>query len=143
MKDPSEKVLQAIYTALNGNVTVSGNTLPVYTVIPDSVENGYIYISDYTLSDDSLKDRFWTIGNVQIQIALNKADTGGSVKVLQQYSTEVLNALTPNVNSVLDLTPNFTNTYLYTQNITTISTLFSNDSTIRKVINLTIGVEEN
>lgn len=142
MKDPGDKVYTAVFTALDGNVTVGATTLPVYSFIPDNVNDGYVYLSEFEARENDAKDRFMWFGNLQIQIALPVVGPSGSRKELQQFSDVVVNLLRPNVNSTLDLTPDFINTYLYTQSIRDFLNLFDDDRTLRKVIQLTLGIEQ-
>ena len=137
MKDPAQKVYEAVYTLLNGNIT-----LPVYSVIPDSVSSGYVYLSDFEYSNDDLKDRFMHFGNLQIQIVLPKPGPKGSKTDLNTYAGEVLNAVKPTRLSRLDLAPDFSNVYLYAQNVREFTNIFDDDRTIRRVIQLIIGIEE-
>lgn len=137
MKDPGQTVYKAVFSALNGSTT-----LPVYSVIPDSVENGYIYLSDFEYSEDDAKDRFMHFGVMQIQIVYPMTGSANDKGPLNTYANEVLNLLRPTINSTLDLTPNFSNTYLYIQNNRELSNLFDDDRTVRRVMQLTLGIEQ-
>ena len=61
MKDASNEVIKAFYTALNGNTT-----LPVYTMVPDNV-NDFIYIDQYNGNEDSANDAYITRASLQIE----------------------------------------------------------------------------
>ena len=142
MKDPGVSVYTALFDLLNGNVTVGATTLPVYSFIPDNVQNGYVYLSEFAYTEDDLKDRFMNLGNMQIQIALPISGPKGSRKELQQFADVVLNLIRPNVNSKLDLAPDFSNPYLYAQSVRDFTNIFDDDRTLRKVIQLVIGIEQ-
>ena len=142
MKDPGVSVYTALYNLLNGNVTVGAKTLPVYSFIPDDVADGYVYLSEFSYTEDDLKDRFMNLGNMQIQIALPISGPKGSRKELQQFADVVLNLIRPNVNSKLDLSPDFSNPYLYAQSVRDFTNIFDDDRTLRKVIQLVIGIEQ-
>lgn len=142
MKDPANSVYGAIYTALSGNVTVGATTLPVYNFMPEEVENGYVYIDDFLASNEDLKDRFMHFGNINIQVIIPTSDPAGSRLSLNQFCNVALNLIKPQVNSTLDLTPDFNNTYLYTNNLAEFTDNFDDGRTIRRVIRLTLGIEE-
>lgn len=142
MKDPGVSVYTALYDLLNGNVTVGAKTLPVYSFVPNDVQDGYVYLSEFSFNEDDTKDRFMSLGNMQIQIALPIEGPKGSRKELQEFSNVVLNLIRPNVNSKLDLAPNFSNPYLYAQSVRDFTNIFDDDRTLRKVIQLVIGIEE-
>jgi len=142
MKDPGVSVYTALFDLLNGNVTVGATTLPVYSFIPDDVQDGYVYLSEFAYTEDDLKDRFMNLGNMQIQIALPISGPKGSRKELQQFADVVLNLIRPNVNSKLDLAPDFSNPYLYAQSVRDFTNIFDDDRTLRKVIQLVIGIEQ-
>jgi hypothetical protein len=142
MKDPTNEVYEAIFSLLDGNVTISGTTIPVYSVMPDSVATGYVYIGTFTGNNADIKDRFMTDGNVTIQVVIPVGGASGSNKLINQYNSKVLELLKPTVTSTLDLSPLFNNVYFYSQNITDFTTLFDNDREMRKVTQLSLQIEE-
>jgi hypothetical protein len=57
MLDPAEKLREAYFTALNGNLTdLASANVPLYDRVPSNVGNKYVYVSDYTVND-SLTDK--------------------------------------------------------------------------------------
>jgi len=142
MKDPTNKVYEAIFSLLDGNVTVSGTTIPVYSVMPDSVAAGYVHISTFSGNNADIKDRFITDGNITIQVVIPVNGPAGSNKLINEYNSKVLELLKPTVTSSLDLSPLFNNVYFYTQNITDFTTMFDNDRELRKVTQLSLQIEE-
>ena len=57
MLEPGEKLREAYFTALDGNLTdLAAANVPLYDRVPSNVEDKYVYISDYT-SNDSLTDK--------------------------------------------------------------------------------------
>lgn len=142
MKDPSNKVAQAVYALLNNNVTVSGITWPVYQVVPDSVDAGYVYIGDFQYSDDSTKDRFLSSCNLQVQVVNYQLDQGGSAKFFKDMVSKVQELIKPSVTSILDLSPTFNNTYLYTQNVIDAGGFFPNGNEQRAVITFNLEIEQ-
>lgn len=71
MKDPSDELISALYTALNANVTYGGNTIPVY-VIPvewgDQTVEQYIRIAEVRWGDLSPKDSNICDGTIDIYV---------------------------------------------------------------------------
>lgn len=121
MKDPTVAIFTAIYQLLNQNIKVSGKDLPVYSVVPDAVENGYIFIDSFNPGDSSTKSAFMVNGTVQIQVVMPVEGSKGSRKEFEQYCNEVLTTLIPTLNSKLNLGNDFENTYLYLQNKVSLS----------------------
>lgn len=71
MKDPSHEILQALYDALNGNVSYNTQTIPVYTRIiewEDRSGDQMIQLSEVTLEEDGAKDTYISKGTVDIYI---------------------------------------------------------------------------
>lgn len=142
MKDPANAVYTAVTSLLEGNVTVGATTLPVYSIMPDSVGSGYVYIESFTGTNDDLKDAFMQFGNLTIQVVIPIGGASGSKRLLNDFNNKVLELLKPTVSSTLDLSPNFNNTYFYTQNVTEFLNLFDNNREIRRVTQLNLLIEE-
>ena len=57
MKEPGEKLREAYFTELNGNLTdLDSANVPLYDRVPSNVGKKYVYVSDYTVND-SLTDK--------------------------------------------------------------------------------------
>jgi len=57
MLEPSEKLREAYFTALNGNLTDTASAnVPLYDRVPSNVGDKYVFVSDYTCND-SLSDK--------------------------------------------------------------------------------------
>jgi len=71
MKDPSDELISALYTALNGNVTYGGAAVPVY-VVPvewdDLTVERYIRIAEVRWGDASPKDSNICDGTIDIYV---------------------------------------------------------------------------
>jgi predicted type IV restriction endonuclease len=69
MKDPTDKLMTALYSALNGNVSYGGSSIPVYTRVIDWSDrtcDQYIQIADVLLDEDGTKDAYISNGDVSI-----------------------------------------------------------------------------
>jgi len=62
MKDPSNEVIKAFYSELNGKTT-----LTPYTMVPSGVDD-YIFIGDFTTNGDIAKDKYITDNTVTVEI---------------------------------------------------------------------------
>ena len=129
MRSPEQKIKEALYLTLNNNITYNGGVVPVYTVVPDSVGSHYIFIAEVNEENADLKDRFMTAGYFVVQIFTAFNTTAGSQLAMLSIANDVLNAIQPTVGAILDLSPNFKNTYLYREN----SLGFSEDDKTRKI----------
>ena len=81
MKDPSNEVLKAFYTALNGNTV-----LPVYTMVPTDV-NDFIEIGDYTGVENSAKDTYLTEATIQLEFVKRYRGQGTKTEVNTDVNT--------------------------------------------------------
>lgn len=75
MKDPSDQIIGAFYTALNGQVSYGGTTWPVYTSAPSG--SNYVLIGDLDLTDASAKIERLHEGSIVIEVV-----NGGNVKIV-------------------------------------------------------------
>ena len=66
MKDPDYILRQAYTTALKGNVTNNGKTVPVYDRVPNDAKTPWIKIGSMVTGNDQDKDNY----NTQVLLAL-------------------------------------------------------------------------
>jgi len=129
MQSPAQKIKEAVFAALNGNITYQGRDIPVYSVLPKNVAGMYVYIDEVVETNQDLKDRFMTEGYFQIQVFTSFNTNAGSQGPVLGISNEVCNLLQPMIGGTLDLSPIFNNAYLYRENISA----FSEDDQTRKI----------
>jgi hypothetical protein len=93
MKDPSDELISALFTAINGNVSYGGNTIPVYTFPvewEDRTFDQYIRIAEVRWGDASPKDS--NICDGTIDILVDTFFTGkneGSKKVMNSIANDM------------------------------------------------------
>ncbi len=58
MKDCSTAIRTAYFTALNNNVTLNSVPVPFYDQVPSGALYPYIYVSDFTCTEETTKDSF-------------------------------------------------------------------------------------
>jgi len=83
--DISYDLIDGIYDTLNGKVTYSGITYPVYKSIPKTPEQVYVFVGNVIHGEDGTKDTFIYYGTVQVQIideSKERADMKLSQKIL-------------------------------------------------------------
>ena len=71
MKDPTNEIVSALYDALSGNVSYSGNIIPVYTRViewGDRTEDQFIEIMGPVLDEDGPKDGYISDGEVPVNV---------------------------------------------------------------------------
>lgn len=76
--DPKTKIQTQYFSLLNGNVTLSGQSVPVYDFLPASPSFPYIRIGEYTETDDSDKTSFGEDLTVTVQVVDRVGGSGGS-----------------------------------------------------------------
>lgn len=100
MKDPSNVILQALYTALNGNVSYGGNAIPVYSRIiewGDRTVDQMIQLAEVRLGEDGAKDTYISRGTVDIYV-----DTFFTGK--NEGSWVPVNAISSSISQLIDTT---------------------------------------
>jgi len=97
MNDPSNIIVSAIYTALNGSTS-----LPVYSMVPSGVDN-FIEIGDYNGVEDSAKDSYITRATIQIEFVKRYRGQGTKSEVNTDVNT-VIGILRDGFSSSITLT---------------------------------------
>lgn len=142
-KDPSKRIIKAIFDLLDGNVTVGATTYPVYSFVPDDVGGGYIYIQDVQLLEASVKDRFMQSAAVTVQVVFPILGTSGSRVTIEDVSYRILSLVKTTVPNTLELGGNFNCVYLYTRSIRNFNEgPLEQGRYLRKVIEFALEVEQ-
>ena len=68
MKDPSEEIVDAIVTLLDGNLTYNSVNYPVLTDPPDNRVPRYVGIENLILRNSVTKDKSITDANLELQV---------------------------------------------------------------------------
>ncbi len=78
MTDPSTAIRTSYYTALNNHVTLNAVPVPFYDQVPSNAAYPYMYVSDYTCTEDTTKDAFGYNATITL-VAVMKypANSGG------------------------------------------------------------------
>jgi hypothetical protein len=96
-KDTHRILTVALYDVL------SDIDVDVYNVLPENVDNPFIYIGAITSFDFSNKCSFITEGTVDVEMHTGANGWNGSMSQLYEYLAEIKAALQPSKDSVLDL----------------------------------------
>lgn len=89
MKNPFKYLIPAYYSALNGQIIVNGNILPVYDgMVPPNGASSYILIGERTSSQQQAKCGFLTECFVLIDIVLKGSNYG--FKAVEDAADQVL-----------------------------------------------------
>lgn len=70
MKDVKQTLQEAYHSLLDGNITYSGTTIPVYDVmrVPQNPDYPHVLITDFTQVDDSDKSSFGEEITVDVEV---------------------------------------------------------------------------
>lgn len=142
MKDASDKLYSAIYSLLAGNVTYGGEQINVYSVVPQSVQNDYIYLANTNFNEANAKDRFTSNGTIQIQIVTRFDHDGFTNKKLNSIVNQVKNLLKPTVTSAPSLSPTFNATFFYLESELKDYSLEQVENASRTILIFRIEIEE-
>lgn len=114
------ELTKAIFTALNGNVTISGTTYPVYQSVPSTPAATHVRIGEIIDRDNGTKDDFIYEGTIAIivtdesQIAIAERKLAFSVmsKVRSLLKTSRNNVLSLSGFTMITFTPDTSNEIL-------------------------------
>lgn len=93
MKETKKILRVAVFNSLNGQITIDGNTVPVYDEKNDG-ENLYILLSNQQETDDNTSDAFITLSTIDIEVV---QQTGYSVSKddIDDINDQILTILIP------------------------------------------------
>jgi len=99
MKNPFKYLIPAYYTALNGQITINGTTLPVYDgMAAPNADSSYIMIGERTSSQLNAKCSFTSECFVLIDIVLK--GYGYGFKDSEEAADQILDIINSNANLV-------------------------------------------
>lgn len=116
MKNPADELQTAIYTALNGQITFDGSTVPVYDKTPNRPWNTAKTYDVWVQIDTPVmtpfagtKDRFISnfVANINILALYEPNSNAGGQKVVNLISDQIMSLLIQRGGSTLSLN-NFT-----------------------------------
>ena len=140
MKDPQKELVLAIYNVLDGGSIVwNATSVPTYTVVPDSAEYPYIYVSDTTSADEGCKTSYTTRTSTRIDVVAGSKKRG-SRTVADGIATQVTTLL--NDSATLTMA-SFTNCMMRLESIEYREEMSDTDRLIIKGITVMNVIEEN
>ena len=131
MKNPFKYLIPAYYSALNGNITINGNILPVYDgMAAPNAEQSYIMIGERTSSQIDAKCGFTSECFVLIDVVLKGYGYG------YKDSEEAADQILQRINSNMNPTPTSTFQVVTTsvQSINNLNGLNDSDNVFRTLI---------
>lgn len=100
--DPILNLRTVLYTALNGNVTVSAENIEVYDRVPGTVTNDYIHFDEFRLVNVDNHEKYVYEVDAEIEIVTFFQNVSGGKKKAEQI-TNVLLPLITSKTGVLSL----------------------------------------
>jgi len=104
MKDPILPVSNAYLAALD-NISVGGNQIPFYRVVPESANNEYTYISAIRAEEEGDKSSFGAVVNVEVTVVTDDHGSHGRIDNSEDISDKVVDNIKNTLSSKLDLSP--------------------------------------
>jgi hypothetical protein len=126
-------ILRSFYAALNGNVTVDGDTIPVYSGIPSNSISDYIYLGEHTSVDWGGGDMFGREETLTIQILSRENPDYPDKTRVNEIADQVLQILKPSFRTEMVL-DNFEMVGMYLENQFNDYALGDNDSYNRIIL---------
>lgn len=143
MKDPIIAIKTAIITALGDPMTVSGQTVEVFTDPPQISPNYFVWQQEVTSTDTGSKDNFGS--DVQIEVVIvtkDAAQISGSL-LLDQISNEVLITLVNRGVGLTDASGDFNIFSIMLVGISSGRQLVQNKMEYEKKLRLLIKCQQN
>ncbi len=104
-EDIENNLIKGIYDVLNGHVTYSDVTYPVYKSIPKPPAATYVWIGGVIQTNDNTKDDFGYRGTVEVQVISEPVERPDK-KLLNNISGVVCGLLKPTPASVFSIGSN-------------------------------------
>lgn len=111
MKDSSKIIRTAYYNALNNVVTLNSAGVPLYDQVPSDSAYPYMYVSDFTATEDTTKDFFGQNITITIVVAMKYPANYGGQSDIDSISSQVSGIVrgTITTSQPLSFTPDFQN----------------------------------
>ena len=103
MKDPGQALKTAYSTALQV-LSVNSKQVLFYKQVPESANDIYTYVSDYTMVDDSNKDTFQTECTITVNCVAPYHNAWGDITMVDDIADQVLQTINVKAGSYLSLT---------------------------------------
>lgn len=134
-------ILRSFYAALNGNVTVDSDTIPVYSSLPSNMVEDYIYLGEHTSNDWGGGDMFGREETLTIQILSRENPDYPDKTRVNQIADQVLQILKPSFRTEMVL-DNFDMVGLHLDNQFNDYAVGDNDSYSRVILVFRYFLEE-
>ena len=111
MKDPATAIRSAYYTALNNVVTINSSPVPFYDQVPSDSAYPYIYVSDFTCTEETTKDVFGWNATITLVAAMKYDANYGGQSDIDNVAGQIENIVrgSTTTNQPLSFSPNFQN----------------------------------
>jgi len=111
MKDPATAIRSAYYTALNNVVTLNSSPVPFYDQVPSDSAYPYIYVSDFTCTEETTKDVFGWNATITLVAAMKYDANYGGQSDIDNVAGQIENIVrgSTTTNQPLSFSPNFQN----------------------------------
>lgn len=100
MKDNSTLLQTSFINLIEGNITYSGDTVPIYDNIPDNPSYPYIQMGNKESNDNSNKTNFSTNDTVSQSIIDRFPNNTGSRKAINSVANDLFNLVQPNKGEI-------------------------------------------
>jgi len=93
MKTPNSELRALLYNRLNSAIVYNTRTIPVNSVPPSNQSFSYILIGAISLTDNSVKDTFQTIANIDITVVHQIHDQTANYAEIEAVSSDLVNKI--------------------------------------------------
>jgi hypothetical protein len=143
MRHPALGIVKGVYSALNGNVTLGGETIPVYSTMPQGVEGYYIYISSLRNQEDYTKQNFGGTVRFDVKVISPTLEDSGSKLGMYDIATQVMEILRPTRAGNLALDDDLKNKLFYLEDSRELEDVTPTGKNYQVVLSMLCEYEQN
>jgi hypothetical protein len=104
MENSIQFIRKLFYDTLNGNVSLSGSTLPIYNRVPSTATYPYIFIySEEESSSNFNKSKFISTVITKIEVVIRYSGNAGGELQIQNIVSDIQELIKPLISTQLDL----------------------------------------
>jgi len=111
MKDPATAIRTAYYNALNNVVSLNSSPIPFYDQVPSGAAYPYIYVSDFTCTEETTKDIFGWDATITLVAAMKYTANYGGESDIDTIAWQIENIVRggTTTSQPLSFSPDFLN----------------------------------
>ena len=141
MINAQEKIVETLFTLLNGNLAYNGEVMDVVSVPPKGEGSDYVLIGETNMLEVGTKTNFAAEYSIQLQIVTGFQPKSGSKKKMYSIANQIMKKVKPFPISHLNLGSTYNNYFLYLESANEDLSMERSERSSRYIIRYRMGVE--